>query len=258
MSSYSYSSFDKRSIIIVGHTGGGKSYLLNKLIDENIFISSADTQSCTDKVISSEWRRVKFKNGNREIYFDLNAFDTPGIGDSKGRSKQFLNDIARTIKSTPLNLIIVMVEYGKHDTNVYNTLEVLGECLQGVNRYSSMLVVNKVPTLKILEKKRKKGEQVSNRDTELRLTYDLVSRVIGISFKHEIFIENDDSEENINYEKYNMIRKEIFMCDSHLDASKVRTWNEIYNFYSSNDRNRNKDKLVRLENALINPSQIEI
>jgi predicted GTPase len=59
--------------------------------------------------------RGKFEPDGSETCFQLTAFDTPGIGDSQGRSKQFLNEIAQTIKTTPLNLIIILVEYGKLD-----------------------------------------------------------------------------------------------------------------------------------------------
>ena len=67
--------------------------------------------------------------GDWNISFELNAIDNPGIADSKGRSKQFLNEIAQTIKTTPLNLIIVLVEYGRMDTGLSSNLEVLRECL---------------------------------------------------------------------------------------------------------------------------------
>ena len=79
--------------------------------------------------------------GNWNISFELNAIDTPGIADSQGKSKQFLNEIAQTIKTTPLNLIIVLVEYGRMDTGLSSNLEVLRECLNGMsqsNRFFDM------------------------------------------------------------------------------------------------------------------------
>ena len=127
----------ERTIIVVG-----KSKLLNKLIDKNIFLSSF-SQSCTNKVKSSNWRRVTFKSktNNRECSFELNAYDTPGIADSQGQTKRILNEITQTIKTTALNLNIVLVEYGRMDTNAYNNCEILGKCLNGM--YESMLIVNK-------------------------------------------------------------------------------------------------------------------
>ena len=120
----------------MGRTGVGKSKPHNELIrcDEikngSIFTSSADTQSCTKKVESSTFQRVRFNvDNNKIINFELKVFDTPGMGDSKDRSKEFLNEIAQILKIEPLNLIIMLVEYGKLDTSFCNNLEVLRECL---------------------------------------------------------------------------------------------------------------------------------
>ena len=57
-----------------------------------------------------------------EISFKLKAIDTTGIGDTEGRSKKFLNQIAQTIKTKPLNLIIILVDFGKLDTGVYTLI----------------------------------------------------------------------------------------------------------------------------------------
>jgi hypothetical protein len=43
--------------------------------------------------------------------------------------------------------------------------------------------------------------------------------------------EYDPYEEEINKEKYNLIRQVIFSCSSLLNAAKVRVWNEIVDFY---------------------------
>jgi predicted GTPase len=102
-----------RSKLVVGKTGAGKSKLLNELIGKRIFKSSADTKSYTEKVMRSEYERVETKYNESDL---LDAYDTPGFGDSQGRSKQFLNEIAETIRRTQLNMIIVLIEYGKLNT----------------------------------------------------------------------------------------------------------------------------------------------
>ena len=127
----------KRTIIVVGKTGAGKSKLLNDILERRIFLSSADTTSCTTRVEISEWEDVRCNiNTNienlREVSFKLKAIDTPGLADSQGRSKQFLNEIAQTIRATPLNLIIILVEYGRFDDGLYGNLEVVSECLNTV------------------------------------------------------------------------------------------------------------------------------
>ena len=109
----------ERNIIVIGRTGGGKSYFLNELQDANNFESSSSQESCTGQIsvcsapINVIINEVNIKN----VTLKLNAFDTPGIADSKGRSKEFLNAIAQTIRNHPFNLLIILVEYGKHDTS---------------------------------------------------------------------------------------------------------------------------------------------
>ena len=43
----------------------------------------------------------------------------------------------------------------------------------------------------------------------IKLIYSLASQLIGISFKYEIFLENDDLDEDINEEKFNRIKEII-------------------------------------------------
>ena len=160
---------EKRSIIVVGKTGAGKSSLLKRLIGKGHFRAACQTKSCTER-IKSHSTSVKargYVNGDREheseISFELTVIDTPGIAESEGRSKQFLNEIAETIKTTPLNLIIILVEYSIQDVGFYNNLEILRECLNGLSQLSTMIIINKVPTKEYLEKKLKKGEEVPDR-----------------------------------------------------------------------------------------------
>lgn len=230
---------ERRQIIIVGKTGAGKSKILNELLcrnhDSSIFVSSADTESCTNKIDSNEWKRVYFNiDENNEISFELKAFDTPGIGDSKGRSIEFLNKIAQTIKETSLNLIIILVEYGKFDTGLYSNLEILRECLNDLSQSSSMLIINKVPTEKSLVKKRKNGEIIRNRQEVLDETFIKLSNALGTTFKYNHFLENDDLDgaEESNMKHYNQIKKVILSCSSRINTTNVKTWDEIVRLYS--------------------------
>ena len=187
---------EKRSIIVVGKTGAGKSKLLNDFTKKNVFTSSSDVTSCTNEVKPSYLHCIKFKleDEDKQIHeqsFDLNAFDTPGFADSEGRLKQFLNEIAQTIKTTPLNLIIILFEYGRMDTGVYSNLEVLRECLNGMSQSSSISIINKVPTERYLERKRKNGEEFRDRKETLEEYFNKVSKALNISFKRKCYLEDD-------------------------------------------------------------------
>lgn len=242
----------KRSILIVGKTGAGKSKFLNELIGKRIFKSSASIQSCTTQIECSDWNLIKCKfvynSKIHELPFELMAYDTPGIADSQGRSKEFLNLIAETIKEEPLNLLIILVGYGKLDTGLQNNLEILRECLNDLSQSTSMLIVNKVPTEKYLERKRKQGEKVADRNVMLEEIFEKLSDALGKEFKFKAFLENDDSDDDINKEKYDSIRQIIYSCSSNLNVSNVRTWNEIVEFYLKeiNFDQETQDQLTKL------------
>jgi septin family protein len=252
---------EKRSIIVVGKTGAGKSSLLNQLIGSRVFRASADIDSCTES-IDSHSLRVKaqvYVNGDRsnkrEIEYDLTVFDTPGIGDSRGRSRRFLNEIAQTIKTTPLYLIIILVEYGRFDTGFQNYLKVLRECLNGLAQSSTMLIVNKVPTEKYLDGKRRQGEEVRNRNEVMKEMFEKLSLSLGIKlgFKYQLYLENEDNDDAINEARYNYIRGLILSRSSIIDCSRVRTWDQINAFYTRDIRyteNRINEAKADLEDEL--------
>ena len=251
---------EKRSIIVVGKTGAGKSKLLNELIGKNIFKSSSKPESCTNKVECSPEFVVKCKfehnQENLELPFELMAYDTPGIADSQGRSKQFLNEIADIIKIKPLNILIILVEYGKMDVGFYNNIEILRECLNDLADHSSMLIVNKVPTEKNLDRKRKKGEEVRDRNEMISGIFEKISECLGSQFKYRFFLENDDMDdaETFNAEQYNLIRQVIFSCSSHLNSSQVKSWKEIVEFYTGAIDNEQvlNDQTNQLKNEIEN------
>jgi hypothetical protein len=54
--------------------------------------------------------------------------------------------------------------------------------------------------------------------------------------------EYDPYEEEKNKEKYDLIRQVIFSCSSLLNAAKVRTWDEIVDFYFRDISGLKRDK----------------
>lgn len=96
-----------------------------------------------------------------------------------------------------------------------------------------MLIVNKVPTEKYLERKRKKGEEVPNRNEVMNDMFEKLSLALGNEFKFKIFLENEDLDDDSNVEKYDLIRKIIYTRTLYLNTSKVKTWNKIVEFYTS-------------------------
>jgi GTPase SAR1 family protein len=228
----------KRSIIVVGKTGAGKSSLLNRLIGKGHFRAACQTKSCTERIeshTSGVTARVyvnRDRQNERDIAYDLTVFDTPGIADSEGRSKQFLNEIAETIKTTPLNLIIILVEYSIQDVGFYNNLEVLRECLNGLSQLSTMIIINKVPTKEYLEKKQKQGEVVPDRKKTMEEFFERISQCLGTRFKYQVFLENEDHGETKNEDRFDFMRKVILSRKSYIESSRVKTWDQLIDNFS--------------------------
>jgi hypothetical protein len=113
-----------------------------------------------------------------------------------------------------------------------------------------MLIVNKVPTEKVLARKRKKGEKVGERDLELEKTFKLVSERLDIEFRFKYFLEVDDNDEEVatNNAKYDDMRRVIWACSSMLDASGVKSWDSIVKFYAKNiDEMSEQELRIKME-----------
>ena len=89
---------DERRVIVIGKTGAGKSNLLNKILDcyNNAFRVSYSVESVTSQIETAQ-SIIEIDDRDEEesfkVRFRLQAFDTPGIADSKGRSKKILNEM---------------------------------------------------------------------------------------------------------------------------------------------------------------------
>jgi GTP-binding protein EngB required for normal cell division/archaellum component FlaC len=251
-----------RSIMVLGKTGVGKSTILNEIIGKHVFEGSSDVKSSTKK-IESNLSLVNFKvsteDKSQEITpFHLKVIDTPGFDDSNGRSLKFINEIALNILKEPLNLIILIVEFGRFSTSLQNNLEILRECLNDFSISSTMIIINKVPSEKTLKKKHRDGEMVRDRKELLEEIFEKYSKALGCSFKYRFFLENHDYAENINEETYNIIKGVIYSCNIFIDTSKVRTWDEIVEMYSRNKSTSNEQELNELMKFILDEIEDKI
>ena len=73
---------EKRSIIVVGKTGAGKSKLLNGMLGVNFFEKSPNPESCTNKVLEKNVRLWMVMDG----HFRRSLMDGHFTEDAYGRS----------------------------------------------------------------------------------------------------------------------------------------------------------------------------
>jgi len=71
----------KRTILLIGKTGNGKSALANVLGRTNIFKESSSPKSCTE-----EFKKVSFQDEKREVEYTV--YDTPGISDTNPKKRK--------------------------------------------------------------------------------------------------------------------------------------------------------------------------
>jgi predicted GTPase len=213
----------ERSVIVVGKTGAGKSNFLNQLLNTDAFLVSPSVESVTTQIQSAQKEVTILENSSYETIapsssfsYSLKCYDTPGIGDSKGRTKEIIKMIENTLKTKCFDKIVILIEYGRLDTCLYNYLDVLRDFLTRdlVKSNRAMLIINKMPTQMLLDAKRKRGEQVGDRDKELAELFYKISKALGFSFKYKLFLENDEFDEEINEERFNDIRRIIYGSSS--------------------------------------------
>lgn len=239
----------KRNIIAIGKTGFGKSFILSRLLGQTdddtkpIFVSKNETDSCTDK-IDKESRQVNTLNGE---LFELTAYDTPGIADSKGRTRQFLDEIMTTIKTTELHKILIFTKYGRFDSNLQNNFNVLNMCLNGLNTSNCILVINEIPK----EKKFKKENPDGNLQSEIGELQVKISQALHTTFAFTFAIEStDEPDESVMFKnQINAMRTVIFHTTQPFINKQCKTWSEIITVYT-NDISRIRNSENERKNAL--------
>jgi len=91
-------------------------------------------------------------------------------------------------------------------------------------------------------------EEVLDRKVVLEETFKELSKALGITFKYEFYLEAEGLEgaPANNDKQYELIRRIICNCSSHLDASRVRTWTEIKDWYDQ-DIDKLDDETVKMK-----------
>lgn len=136
-----------KKVFLFGTTGVGKSELGNRLLEnKKAFIPAkpGSVDSTTEKV--SQSRSVIGE-------LDLTVFDTPGLGDTKGRSTQFLNLMMERVQRERPHGFLFFVDGDKpFSKEIQHALEAFAHCMKPsldstvtLPPGRTLLVVNKLP-----------------------------------------------------------------------------------------------------------------
>ncbi len=106
-----YKKIKRLSIIFIGQTGYGKSSLINKLIDKDIFETS-DYQSCT-KVLQSADYFLHHKKKHEKLAYTLSFVDLPGIGENDKADEHYLQWYQKYIEEA--SVIVYLFRADKRD-----------------------------------------------------------------------------------------------------------------------------------------------
>lgn len=109
--SLGYKKIKKLSIIFIGQTGYGKSSLINKLINKDIFETS-DYQSCT-KVLQSANYFLHHKKKHEKLAYNLSFIDLPGIGENDKADETYLQWYQKYIEEA--SVIVYFFRADKRD-----------------------------------------------------------------------------------------------------------------------------------------------
>lgn len=102
-------------VIFIGQTGYGKSSLINKLIDKELFETS-DTEACT-KTLNSAVFRIPKNNENYHPEHYISFVDLPGIGESNKADEKYLYWYQKYIEKAAVVIYLFRADKRDHSAD---------------------------------------------------------------------------------------------------------------------------------------------
>ncbi|CAF0960395.1 unnamed protein product [Adineta steineri] len=242
-----------KRVVLIGPAGAGKSWLGNELLkNRQAFQSSASTESVT-AAIHEETNTIILKDNKRLI---LTVVDTPGVGDTKGRSHDFMDHIVTNIKTKGANMLLIVLPYGRLVKGLKNNLLALKECINGFYDLSTVLIINQMPSEYQLQRNNPPqtlGEMEDKAKTDFADILKMKSSATNI------FIQTQTSE-NVDFNNLIENMYDVIVHSTSVSSDILRTWTETLNYYEGilggktsakesfdNEIARKRDRLARLE-----------
>lgn len=244
----------RKRVVLIGPTGAGKSWLGNALLNNpTAFVSSSSTSSVTDKILESS-NLITLPDKKR---LDLTIVDTPGIGDTKGRSHKFVDEIVTHMRKYETNMLFIVVRYGRVDVGVQKYLKALKECINGFYELSTVLIINNVPTERRLAKS---SPPERYEDVAAQAVKDYGDNFSTGQIPLTILVQSNIDEDEEKFKELITNLYGAIVKSTKIPQEILRTWTETLQYYSGiiqgtistqqalNDQiKREQDKLSRLQ-----------
>lgn len=127
----------KRSILVVGVTGCGKSTICNKILGEECFKVAQGFQTVT--------RRVEYRGRQVEILgqtIDVTVVDTVGLSDAHRNSLNSMNELRQKIKEIGgINLVLFVIKNARLTDAEAKALKLIDDHLKhSIGRFSAAII----------------------------------------------------------------------------------------------------------------------
>ena len=183
-----------------------------------------------------------------------------------GTARKTIDSIMDKLKNGTFNKLIIVVEFGRTSTDVYNHLEIMERCLNGIVDSSVMLIVNKVPNKRKQAQIKLKENPLFDLDTNLSQYRNIIVQKIGFQISADFsFLQEDDDNDDIveNDKELERMRNVIHLSELS-DFSKAKTWSELVDrvnrdikdketekIESDQAKDEMKDRLVKLSSNIL-------
>jgi small GTP-binding protein len=122
-----YKNSKQLNVVFIGQTGYGKSSIINKLINNEIFETS-DYQACT-KVLQSASYFLNHNKKDQRISYTLSFVDLPGIGENNKEDAKYLQWYKHYINEAAVIVYLFRADKRDHTQDEFFFKHVFDDCL---------------------------------------------------------------------------------------------------------------------------------
>ena len=100
----------EKTFLLIGPTGTGKSFIANRFLKSKKFISELNCSSVTQKCQFITEKVIYLSDPEKqEMHVNLTIIDTPGLGDTQGKSREHIDSIIDFIKKPEITVDVIII-----------------------------------------------------------------------------------------------------------------------------------------------------